>query len=135
MKWDKLPAQDEQYHTNIRRALARGFFNASAMRISTDKDVYITIAKSQEALLSPESVLVDGKKSYHRSPTWIIFTKFDLFAKQYLGDCTAIEPEWIADLDYFADAKLVDKPYGDYSLEKVRNSITVARANLYLADA
>ena len=135
MKWDTVPAHIGQYHTGIRRALARGFFNASAMRITADKDVYITIAKNQEALLSPDSVLVDGKKPYHRNPTWVVFTKFDLFAKQYLGDCTAIEPEWIADLEYFAGANLADKRYGDYSLEKVRNSMTEARANLYLADA
>lgn len=126
-KWDTLSFKDKNYHDNICRTLALAFFHQSAMRTET-RDVYRTVNTNQNALLSLDSVLLQGKEPYQRNPQWIIFTKFEQLTKQYLTDTTAIQPEWIAHLPYFQDAQLPKKQNGEYRQPQVQKAMAAARA-------
>jgi pre-mRNA-splicing factor ATP-dependent RNA helicase DHX15/PRP43 len=81
--------KDKNYHLNIRKALALGFFNQAAIYRPGRKDVYKTINTNQWALISPESALIQGNHE------WIIYDKFIQSSKQYLRTVTAIQPEWL----------------------------------------
>lgn len=93
----RTPFSNPNYFTNIRRALALGLFNQSAIKVKSENplgartgvDLYKTIHQNQHALLRPESALIDGDHE------WVVYSKFEQFGRQYLSTATAIDPAWI----------------------------------------
>ncbi|KAI4597189.1 hypothetical protein KJ359_004701 [Pestalotiopsis sp. 9143b] len=121
---DKHPGakfNDSEYATNIRKALAAGLFLNSAIRVQGE-DNYRTWNK-QDALLSPASALVGGQHE------WVVFSKFEAFgAKQYLSECTRIEPQWIMDMPYFAEDNIMKNYVGRIRMPEIQESFARARA-------
>ncbi|KAI1851198.1 hypothetical protein JX266_003273 [Neoarthrinium moseri] len=121
-KGDLQPAKfsDPAFVTNIRKALAAGLFFQSAIRIKGE-DRYKTVPQNFEALLSPESALVGAQHE------WIVFTEFKMSAKQYLTTCTRVEPEWIMDLPYFAENRMLKGRDGRVKQEYLQQSFARVR--------
>ena len=93
----RTPSLDPNRDTNIRRALALGLFNQSAIKVKsknslgarTGVDLYKTTHQNQHALLRPESALIDGDHE------WVVYSSFEQSGRQYLSTATAIDPAWI----------------------------------------
>jgi pre-mRNA-splicing factor ATP-dependent RNA helicase DHX15/PRP43 len=83
------PFVDENYDTNIRKALAQSFFHQSAFYTGKDDDIYVTVNDNYEAGIHPESALV--KSNYE----WIIYNTFVHAGKQYIQTVTAVDPAWL----------------------------------------
>lgn len=76
------------YYTNIRRAIACGFFMQVAHLQRTGH--YLTVKDNQPVSLHPSTVL--GYK-----PEWVLYNEFVLTSKNYIRDCTAVSGEWLVE--------------------------------------
>ncbi|KAF7539365.1 hypothetical protein G7Z17_g12431 [Cylindrodendrum hubeiense] len=111
------------YDINIRKALARSFFYHSALHCETrGDDVYTTVHDNHPAGIHPDSSLVGINHE------WIIYDRFIYTGKQYMQIVTAIDPEWIVDLEHFQDDRLSRKRNGELRQPKVKASLDKARA-------
>lgn len=81
---------DRSYATNIRKALASGFFMQVAKKRSGGKG-YLTIKDNQDVLIHPSTVLA-------ADPEWVIYNEFVLTSKNYIRTVTAVKPEWLVEL-------------------------------------
>lgn len=78
---------DDQYETNIAKALARGMpHNIAFHKID---DVYVTVHENFPALLEPNSVLVSKKVQ------WIVYDHITHVGKSYIDTATRVKPEWL----------------------------------------
>uniref|UniRef100_A0A7S1G4C4 RNA helicase n=1 Tax=Bicosoecida sp. CB-2014 TaxID=1486930 RepID=A0A7S1G4C4_9STRA len=91
------------YYTNIRKALAAGFFMQVAHLQRTGN--YLTVKDNQPVSLHPSTVL-DYK------PEWVLYNEFVLTTKNYIREVSAIQGEWLIELapHYF---DLSNFPKGD----------------------
>ncbi|KAH8879245.1 P-loop containing nucleoside triphosphate hydrolase protein [Thozetella sp. PMI_491] len=122
---NSVPFSDASYYTNIRKALALGFFQQTAIMYQGHEDTYRTIHQGQHALLAPDSALVKGAHE------WVVYHVFRLTGKQYLHTVTAIEPEWIAELPYFHESRMPIRPKtGAVKQLYVKESLDKARERL-----
>ncbi|KAF5567982.1 ATP-binding protein PRP16 [Fusarium napiforme] len=108
------------YDVNIRKALARSFFYRSAIRDPGGTDWYKTVHGNWPAGLHPDSSLVGINHE------WVVYGGFSYSAYQYLSSVTAVDPEWLIDLDYFQDANMAKK--GDGRLKQPQVFYSLARA-------
>lgn len=95
--------RDENYNTNICKALARSLFCNVAIRdpgskaakgkgpaVDNDDELYRTVHRNHQAGLDIDSVLVGSKAE------WVVFDKFIHAGwQQRLQTATAIKPEWV----------------------------------------
>ncbi|KAJ3467606.1 hypothetical protein MRS44_005170 [Fusarium solani] len=136
--------RDENYNTNICKALARSLFCNVAIRdpgskaakgkgpaVDNDDELYRTVHRNHQAGLDIDSVLVGSKAE------WVVFDKFIHAGwQQRLQTATAIKPEWVIDLPYFQDDNLARKrndalrqPYVKASLDRARESAAAPSAS------
>lgn len=114
---------NENYDINIRKALARSFFYHSALHCEKrGDDIYTTVHGNHPAGIHPDSSLVGINHE------WVIYDTFIHTGRQYIQIVTAIDPEWIVDLDHFQDDKLSRKRNGDLRQPNVKASLDKARA-------
>ncbi|CDK25654.1 unnamed protein product [Kuraishia capsulata CBS 1993] len=78
---------DRNYHNNIRKALASGFFMQVAKKKSTGKG-YLTVKDNQEVLIHPSTVLAHDSE-------WVIYNEFVLTSSNYIRTVTSVKPEWL----------------------------------------
>lgn len=80
--------------SSIRKALATGFFMQVAHRERSGR--YATIMDNQIVTLHPSSGMA-------HKPKWVIFHEFVLTTRNYIRNCTEVEPEWLLELapDYY----------------------------------
>ncbi|ODV67002.1 P-loop containing nucleoside triphosphate hydrolase protein [Hyphopichia burtonii NRRL Y-1933] len=104
---NSIDFNDPSYWTNIRKALAAGFFMQVAKKKSGNKG-YLTIKDNQEVLIHPSTVLASENE-------WVIYNEFVLTSKNYIRTVTNIKPDWLVEvapkyynLDHFqkGDVKL-----------------------------
>ncbi|KAL6404864.1 putative pre-mrna splicing factor rna helicase protein [Ilyonectria robusta] len=114
---------DPACHTNIRKALARSFFYRSAIYSDKGDDIYATVHDNWPAGIHPESSLVGVNHE------WVIFGEFVHTGRQYIQNITAVDPDWLIDLEYFQDFNLAQKG-GNKGLRQpnVKASLDKARA-------
>ncbi|CUM51298.1 Pre-mRNA-splicing factor ATP-dependent RNA helicase PRP43 [Debaryomyces fabryi] len=84
------PFEDKSYWTNIRKALAAGFFMQVAKKKSGNKG-YLTIKDNQDALIHPTTVLASESE-------WVIYNEFVLTSKNYIRTVTSVKPDWLVEL-------------------------------------
>ncbi|KAH7177706.1 P-loop containing nucleoside triphosphate hydrolase protein [Fusarium sp. MPI-SDFR-AT-0072] len=111
------PFIDPSYEINIRKALARTFYYRSAVRDPAGIDSYRIVRANWQAGLHPDSHLV---RANHE---WIIFGNFTYSGIQYLSNVTAVEPEWLAELDFFKEENWLRKPDGSYRMPILQTTI------------
>lgn len=83
------PFEDKAYFTNIRKALASGFFMQVAHLERTGH--YVTVKDNQVVQLHPSSGL-DHK------PEWVVYHEFVLTSRNYIRTCTEVKAEWLLDI-------------------------------------
>ncbi|KAI8721795.1 hypothetical protein NCS52_00322000 [Fusarium sp. LHS14.1] len=133
--------RDENYETNICKALARSLFCNVAIRdpaakgkgpaMDNDDELYRTVHRNHQAGLDMDSVLVGSKAEL------VVFDKFVYTGwQQHLHTVTAIKPEWVMDLPYFQDDHLARKrsgvlrqPYVKASLDRAREGTAASSAS------
>ena len=74
----------------IRRAICSGFFFHSAKK--DPQEGYKTLVENTPTYIHPASAL------FQRQPDWVIYHELVLTSKEYMRECTAIEPKWLAEL-------------------------------------
>ncbi|ORX52458.1 P-loop containing nucleoside triphosphate hydrolase protein [Hesseltinella vesiculosa] len=80
------PFEDRHYYTNIRMALAAGFFMQVAHLERSGH--YLTVKDNQLVQLHPSGCL-DHK------PEWILYNEFVLTTRNYIRTCTDIKLDWL----------------------------------------
>lgn len=87
---NSIDFNDPSYWTNIRKALAAGFFMQVAKKKSGNKG-YLTIKDNQEVLIHPSTVLASENE-------WVIYNEFVLTSKNYIRTVTNIKPDWLVEI-------------------------------------
>ncbi|KAF4984239.1 hypothetical protein FZEAL_527 [Fusarium zealandicum] len=111
----------DDYELKIRKALARSFFYRSAFR-QPGLDLYKMVHDSHPAGIHPDSALVG------QGHEWVIFDAFIHTGKQYMQNTTAVDPDWLVDLDYFREERFAGKRNGMLRHPEAIESISEARA-------
>jgi ATP-dependent RNA helicase DHX8/PRP22 len=73
----------------IRKAITSGFFKNAAKK--DPQEGYKTLVEGQPVYIHPSSAL------FNRQPEWLVFHKLVLTSKEYLHECTTIEPKWLVE--------------------------------------
>ncbi|SAM07705.1 hypothetical protein [Absidia glauca] len=81
--------EDRNYYSNIRRALAAGYFMQVAHLERSGH--YLTVKDNQLVQLHPSSCL-DHK------PEWVLYNEFVLTTRNYIRICTEIKMDWLIDI-------------------------------------
>lgn len=79
-----------QDYNRIRKAIAAGYFGNACRK--DPQEGYRTLADHQQVYIHPASAL------YQRSPEWIIYHELVLTTKEYLRECSTVEPHWLPEL-------------------------------------
>tara|TARA_B110000977_G_scaffold173543_1_gene226774 strand:+ start:4236 stop:7760 length:3525 start_codon:yes stop_codon:yes gene_type:complete len=74
----------------IRKAICSGFFFHSAKK--DPQEGYKTLVENTPTYIHPASAL------FQRQPDWVIYHELVLTSKEYMRECTVIEPKWLAEL-------------------------------------
>ncbi|KAI8073851.1 P-loop containing nucleoside triphosphate hydrolase protein [Gongronella butleri] len=82
------PFEDRRYYTNIRMAIAAGYFMQVAHLERSGH--YLTVKDNQLVQLHPSCGL-DHK------PEWVLYNEFVLTTRNYIRTCTEIKLEWLID--------------------------------------
>ncbi|CAJ0553646.1 Ff.00g121580.m01.CDS01 [Fusarium sp. VM40] len=106
---------DDQYETNIGKALARGLPHKIAIHKSDD--MYVTINDNVPVMLSADSGMVGMK---HK---WVVFNDIIYVGSCYLGTATAVKSEWFADLPFFQDDRLAIRGDGTPRQPQVKEAL------------
>ncbi|KAF7543821.1 hypothetical protein G7Z17_g10425 [Cylindrodendrum hubeiense] len=120
----KVAPFDANYKVIIRKALARGFYYRSAIKCEDQgSDIYVTVHGNHPAGIHPGSGLVGVNHE------WVVYDTFLYTGKQYIQNVTAVDPDWLIDLEYFQDDKLSRKRgAGELRQPNVKLSLDKARA-------
>jgi ATP-dependent RNA helicase DHX8/PRP22 len=73
----------------VRRALCHGLFTHVARR--DPQEGFKTVIDNHLVSIHPSSAL------YASPPTWVIYQELVMTSKEYIRDCTAIEPAWLVE--------------------------------------
>ncbi|KAF8819374.1 putative pre-mRna-splicing factor ATP-dependent Rna helicase, partial [Cardiosporidium cionae] len=74
-------------YVKIRKAICSGFFKNACKK--DPQEGYRSIIDHQQVYMHPSSAL------YNRNPEWIVYHELVMTTKEYLRDCTTIEPQWL----------------------------------------
>mmetsp|Transcript_33661 Transcript_33661/g.95228 ORF Transcript_33661/g.95228 Transcript_33661/m.95228 type:complete len:1172 (-) Transcript_33661:83-3598(-) len=74
----------------IRRAITSGFFFHAARK--DPQEGYKTLVEQQPVYIHPSSAL------FQRQPDWVIYHELVLTTKEYMRECTVIDPKWLTEL-------------------------------------
>ncbi|XEU95407.1 hypothetical protein FSHL1_000691 [Fusarium sambucinum] len=111
---------DDEYDTNIAKALARGLVHNIAFH--EHSDIYMTVHDNFPTMLSADSCLVSMEHE------WVVFNSIFHVRASFLKIATAVKPEWLIDLPFFQDDKLSRKRTGTLRKPLVKESLDAARA-------
>merc|ERR1719266_1721454 len=73
----------------VQKAICSGFFRNAAKK--DPQEGYRTLVDSQIVSIHPSSSL------FHRQPEWIVFHEVVQTTKEYMRECTAIDPKWLVE--------------------------------------
>lgn len=77
-------------YNRIRKAICAGYFRHACKK--DPQEGYRTLTDHQQVYMHPSSAI------YNRNPEWVIYHEMVLTTKEYIRDCTTIEPQWLVDL-------------------------------------
>lgn len=73
----------------VQKAICSGFFRNAAKK--DPQEGYRTLVDSQIVAIHPSSAL------FHRQPEWLIYHEVVQTTKEYMRNCTAIDPKWLVE--------------------------------------
>ncbi|KAF5633274.1 putative ATP-binding PRP16 [Fusarium sp. NRRL 25303] len=111
------PFIDPNFEINIRKALARTFYYRSAFRDPAGIDQYRVVRANWQAGIHPDSHQVGANHEC------IIFGNLTYSGIQYMSNVTAVEPEWLDELDFFKEKNWLTKPNGAYRVPILQTTI------------
>ena len=74
----------------IRKAICSGFFFHAARK--DPQEGYRTIVENQPVFIHPSSAL------FQRQPDWLMYHELVMTTKEYMRECTIIDPRWLTEL-------------------------------------
>uniref|UniRef100_A0A7S1RRR5 RNA helicase n=1 Tax=Alexandrium catenella TaxID=2925 RepID=A0A7S1RRR5_ALECA len=77
-------------YNRIRKCITAGYFGNACRR--DPQEGYRTLTDHQQVYIHPSSAL------YQRNPEWIVYHELVLTTKEYLRECSTIEPQWLPEL-------------------------------------
>eukprot|EP00933_Yihiella_yeosuensis_P000422 TRINITY_DN10064_c3_g1_i1.p1 TRINITY_DN10064_c3_g1~~TRINITY_DN10064_c3_g1_i1.p1 ORF type:complete len:1136 (+),score=282.77 TRINITY_DN10064_c3_g1_i1:138-3545(+) len=77
-------------YNRIRKCITAGYFGNACRR--DPQEGYRTLTDHQQVYIHPSSSI------YQRNPEWIVYHELVLTTKEYLRECTTIEPHWLPEL-------------------------------------
>jgi len=77
-------------YNRIRKCITAGYFGNACRR--DPQEGYRTLVDHQQVYIHPSSAL------YQRNPEWIIYHELVLTTKEYLRECSTVEPQWLPEL-------------------------------------
>mmetsp|Transcript_25412 Transcript_25412/g.71746 ORF Transcript_25412/g.71746 Transcript_25412/m.71746 type:complete len:1147 (-) Transcript_25412:122-3562(-) len=77
-------------YNRIRKCITSGYFGNACRR--DPQEGYRTLCDHQQVYIHPSSAL------YQRNPEWIIYHELVLTTKEYLRECSTVEPQWLPEL-------------------------------------
>lgn len=77
-------------YNRIRRCITAGYFGNASRR--DPQEGYRTLTDHNQVYIHPASAL------YQRNPEWIVYHELVLTSKEYLRECSTIEPQWLPEL-------------------------------------
>jgi len=77
-------------YNRIRKCIVAGYFGNACRR--DPQEGYRTLTEHQQVYIHPSSAL------YQRNPEWIVYHELVLTTKEYLRECTTLEPQWLPEL-------------------------------------
>ncbi|GMH37686.1 hypothetical protein BSKO_05559 [Bryopsis sp. KO-2023] len=103
VKLVSTPFESADYCTNIRKAIAAGFFMQVAFLHKDGR--YLTVKDNQVVYLHPSTCL-------ERKPSWVVYQEFVLTTRNYIRTVTELKGEWLIDVanHYYDTANF---PQGD----------------------
>ncbi|VTT77885.1 unnamed protein product [Fusarium fujikuroi] len=111
------PFIDPNYEINIRKALTRTFYYRSDFRDPAGIDQYRVVRANWQVDIHPDSHQVGANHEC------IIFGNLTYSGIQYMSNVTAVEPEWLAELDFFKEKNWPRKPNGVYRMPILQTTI------------
>lgn len=84
------PFEDKRYYTNIRMAIACGFFMQVAHKSGGTKGAYQTIKDNQVVSPHPSTTL-------DHTPEFVLYHEFVLTTRNFIRTVTEVKPEWLYD--------------------------------------
>ncbi|KAF5699054.1 putative ATP-binding PRP16 [Fusarium globosum] len=111
------PFIDPNYEFNTRKALTRTFYYLSDFRDPAGIDQYRVVRANWQAGIHPDSHQVGANHEC------IIFGNLTYSGIQYMSNVTAVEPEWLAELDFFKEKNWLRKPNGVYRMPILQTTI------------
>ncbi|KLO91327.1 Uncharacterized protein LW93_8571 [Fusarium fujikuroi] len=111
------PFIDPNYEINIRKALTRTFYYRSDFRDPAGIDQYRVVRANWQVGIHPDSHQVGANHEC------IIFGNLTYSGIQYMSNVTAVEPEWLAVLDFFKEKNWPRKPNGVYRMPILQTTI------------
>mmetsp|Transcript_38966 Transcript_38966/g.51007 ORF Transcript_38966/g.51007 Transcript_38966/m.51007 type:complete len:121 (+) Transcript_38966:914-1276(+) len=83
---DSMPTSQDDYYTNIKKAVLSGFFMQTALLQRSGH--YQTLKDDQVVMVHPSTVL-------DKKVDWVCYNEFVLTSRNYIRTVTAIKPEWL----------------------------------------
>ncbi|KAI8687228.1 Helicase ATP-binding domain-containing protein [Fusarium sp. Ph1] len=119
----EMDLRDPEFSEKIRQSLAAGFCHKTAILSNKGDGTYKTVHENYPVTPEPGSCLVD------MSWEWVTYNSIQYAGIQYMHCVTAINPEWIMNLQHFQDHSLARK-YDGVTLRNpdVKASLDRARA-------
>eukprot|EP00930_Biecheleria_cincta_P012988 TRINITY_DN11806_c0_g1_i1.p1 TRINITY_DN11806_c0_g1~~TRINITY_DN11806_c0_g1_i1.p1 ORF type:complete len:1134 (+),score=256.93 TRINITY_DN11806_c0_g1_i1:114-3515(+) len=77
-------------YNRIRKCITAGYFGNASRR--DPQEGYRTLADHNQVYIHPASAL------YQRNPEWLVYHELVLTSKEYLRECSTIEPHWLPEL-------------------------------------
>lgn len=73
----------------VQKAICSGFFRNAARK--DPQEGYRTLVDNQVVYIHPSSAL------FNRQPDWVIYHELVLTTKEYMRECTAMDPKWLVE--------------------------------------
>lgn len=77
-------------YNQVRKAIAAGYFRHAAKK--DPQEGYKTLVEGTPVYLHPSSAL------FQQKPEWVIYHELVMTTKEYMRECTAIEPKWLVEM-------------------------------------
>ncbi|XP_064647982.1 ATP-dependent RNA helicase DHX8-like [Lineus longissimus] len=101
----------------VQKAILSGFFRNAAKK--DPQEGYRTIVDSQVVYIHPSSSL------FNRQPEWVVYHELVLTTKEYMRECTTIDPKWMVEFApkffKFSDPTRLSKQKKQQKIEPLYN--------------
>ena len=88
---EKLSVVDDDYYSNVRKAVASGFFY-NTEKLQEKTGTYRTLKNQHTVNVHPSSSL------FENMPKWVIYNELVFTTKEFMRDLIEIKSEWLLEI-------------------------------------